>query len=696
MLDCCILFAHYRDDPITRDHLDRLRRLNPYPVVALGNAALSCVEGTLDVSRLPGEWADEDLWAGADTFLYRWYRHGGLRARRYIFLEWDTLATMPIRDFYAEVWDADAAGSEVKRIEADPGWWFHQRDRLPEHLRRHAAGIVPLNGTLLSDRALAAVAAGPIPPGIFCELRLGTLLRAAGFEPVALPEAKGRMNSWNPALVAFDPDRPGIYHPIKAAVPDRPGPDPTPPSPGPTMRASILIAALNEGEYLAKTVQSCLDTAGGLDCEIVVADDTSTDGSIEDFRRRFPGVRVVAHEERQGVAATKDLAARSSRGAVLVFLDGHCKPEPGALERLVSGVEEAGGDAILIPAVPALDVDRWENNVYQTGHGGLIDLERLECRWLGLDRMRPAGRGHPRPLFEAPTLVGCCLAIGRSLYERLGGFDTDMRMWGIEDLDFGLKTWLMGHPTFNDPAAIIGHRFRGSFDNYAAPMDHVIANQLRMARKHFTDPVWDDWCRRARDRQPAWLWAAALSLFEERRASVERERAYLMAHRVRDEFAYAARFGLPWPATAPAAVAMPTPPPVAPGPDPDPGSPADPRELFLEHYREPRNRQVMSAPDAVGTAESPGGASLTLYLRLAPGASRIERATFQSRRCGVSVAYASLLTDLIRGRGEDEARTLRPADLMGHFGEGAGAFASAALAVVALHRALGQAPARLR
>jgi hypothetical protein len=35
---------------------------------------------------------------------------------RYIFLEWDTLATMPVREFYDEVWNEDAVGSTVKRI----------------------------------------------------------------------------------------------------------------------------------------------------------------------------------------------------------------------------------------------------------------------------------------------------------------------------------------------------------------------------------------------------------------------------------------------------------------------------------------------------------------------------------------------------------------------------------------------------
>jgi glycosyltransferase involved in cell wall biosynthesis len=47
------------------------------------------------------------------------------------------------------------------------------------------------------------------------------------------------------------------------------------------MRASLLIAAHNEGESLGKTIRSCIDAANGLEYEIVVADDASTDDSVE-------------------------------------------------------------------------------------------------------------------------------------------------------------------------------------------------------------------------------------------------------------------------------------------------------------------------------------------------------------------------------------------------------------------------------
>jgi glycosyltransferase involved in cell wall biosynthesis len=57
------------------------------------------------------------------------------------------------------------------------------------------------------------------------------------------------------------------------------------------MRASILIGTHNEGDRLWRTVESILESDDGLDSELIVADDASTDGSIGELKRRFPRVR---------------------------------------------------------------------------------------------------------------------------------------------------------------------------------------------------------------------------------------------------------------------------------------------------------------------------------------------------------------------------------------------------------------------
>lgn len=305
---------------------------------------------------------------------------------------------------------------------------------------------------------------------------------------------------------------------------------------------------------LWRTLESCVQASLGLQFEIVIADDASWDGSIDETKKRFPEIRVVRHEERKGASPTKDLGARHARGEVLVFLDSHTKPESGALERLVEDVELLHGASIVTPAIGRLDPERWRIvDREHLGHGYAMDLESLDPRWLPLCELREQAH-RSRKFYETPALIGCAFAIHRDLYEDLHGFDPHMLSWGAEDLDLGLKSWLMGHPVLHDPDSVVGHRFQSKFENFHVPVEQLVANQLRLARKNLTDSVWSDWVDRCRGRYPGkltdhpeGLWARAWKLFTELRPSVENERSYLFARRVHDEFWYSTRFGLPWP-----------------------------------------------------------------------------------------------------------------------------------------------------
>ena len=146
--------------------------------------------------------------------------------------------------------------------------------------------------------------------------------------------------------------------------------------------------------------------------------------------------------------------------------------------------------------------------------------------------MQPVVHGR-RKFFESPAFIGCALAVSRTLYESLWGFDPHMRKWGVEDLDMSLKCWLSGHAILHDPQAVVGHRFRNKFDNYDAPIEGFLVNQLRMARKNFTPAVWCQWVEATRQRHakhvteyPEGLWARVWTMFEAGRASAtERQSA---------------------------------------------------------------------------------------------------------------------------------------------------------------------------
>jgi GT2 family glycosyltransferase len=330
------------------------------------------------------------------------------------------------------------------------------------------------------------------------------------------------------------------------------------------MRASVIVAAHNEGERLWKTVEAIFDSSSRLDFELLVADDASTDGSVNEAQQRFPRIIVVSHRRREGVAATRVLAAGRARGEVLIFLDGHTRPEPGALERLVQDVESTRGNAVITPQIVGLDEGTWQALRQQTGNGYALDLETFDSWWLSLKKMKEVKEGG-RTFYESPALIGCALAVDRKLYDRVWGFDAHMRSWGNEDVDISLKVWTLGGKILHDPAAVVAHRFQRFFEGYEVTAEYPLANQIRSARKHFTQSVWEDWLERAQQRStkklwghPEGVWARAWEVFQQDRKSAEHERAYLLGRRERDEFWYANRFERAWPATGGLASLKPT------------------------------------------------------------------------------------------------------------------------------------------
>ena len=82
------------------------------------------------------------------------------------------------------------------------------------------------------------------------------------------------------------------------------------------------------------------------------------------------------------------------------------------------------------------------------------------------------------------------------------------------------------------------------------------------------------------------------------------------------------------------------------------------QEVILDHGKRPRNFRT---PDDA-TAEAYGnnplcGDQLTVYVKLG-GDGLVEDVAFVGRGCAISVASASMMTELVKGKSETEARTI--------------------------------------
>jgi len=81
------------------------------------------------------------------------------------------------------------------------------------------------------------------------------------------------------------------------------------------------------------------------------------------------------------------------------------------------------------------------------------------------------------------------------------------------------------------------------------------------------------------------------------------------------------------------------------------------RQTVLEHSRQPHNLGRMAQPDHQASGDNPlCGDRITLYLREKAGC--ITEAAFEGTGCAISLASASMLTDLVPGRPAAEVRRL--------------------------------------
>ena len=87
------------------------------------------------------------------------------------------------------------------------------------------------------------------------------------------------------------------------------------------IRFSIIITCYNQREFIRAAVESALAQPHTLK-EIIVVDDASTDGSVEQLEQFANSIRLIKFTTNRGAIEARNEGARQAKGQYLVFLDG--------------------------------------------------------------------------------------------------------------------------------------------------------------------------------------------------------------------------------------------------------------------------------------------------------------------------------------------------------------------------------------
>lgn len=169
----------------------------------------------------------------------------------------------------------------------------------------------------------------------------------------------------------------------------------------------------------ADTLSGCL-TSVPAGVATVVVDNASSDGSAS--LAESSGARVVRNAANRGYAAAANQAAAAAGGAYVLFLNPDATLLAGSLERLCQAMHD---DPALAAVGPA------EIREGQHAARAVWPFPRPGATWaaqLGLAR-------RPPPEDSDGFVVGTCLLVRRTFFDRVGGFDEAFWLYG-EDADF--------------------------------------------------------------------------------------------------------------------------------------------------------------------------------------------------------------------------------------------------------------------
>lgn len=115
------------------------------------------------------------------------------------------------------------------------------------------------------------------------------------------------------------------------------------------MKLSIIVPVYNVLPY----IRQCLDSLVGQtlkDCEIILIDDGSTDGTAQvlaEYTARYPEKIVLKRVENGGQGRARNIAIDMAKGDYLGFIDSDDWIDPTMYEKLCNRAEDTGADVVV-------------------------------------------------------------------------------------------------------------------------------------------------------------------------------------------------------------------------------------------------------------------------------------------------------------------------------------------------------------
>ncbi len=225
-------------------------------------------------------------------------------------------------------------------------------------------------------------------------------------------------------------------------------------------RTAVIILNWNGADLLRRFLPSVVANTPDDTADVIVADNGSTDCSLQLLASDFPSVNVISFPENLGFAEGYNRAiAQCSDYEFTVLLNSDVETPAGWLPPLVDAMTATPQLGACQPKILSCDnLNRFE---YAGAAGGFIDRNGYPyCRGRIFDTCETDNGQYDTPtdIFWA---TGAALMVRTDLYLSLGGLDKDF-FAHMEEIDLCWRILLSGNRIMAIPASTVYHLGGGS------------------------------------------------------------------------------------------------------------------------------------------------------------------------------------------------------------------------------------------
>jgi GT2 family glycosyltransferase len=227
------------------------------------------------------------------------------------------------------------------------------------------------------------------------------------------------------------------------------------------MKLSVVIVNYNVKHFLEQCLCSLEQAAAGVDHEVIVVDNASTDGSTEYITSRFPDIKWMACRENNGFSKGNNIAIAQAKGEFILLLNPDTIVTKEAIKGCVEFMEthaDAGACGVYM--------QRTDGTFAPESRRALPTPFVAFCKMSGLSSLFPKSRKFGRYYMQylnkeeinpIEIISGAYMMLRRSTIEKTGTLDESFFMYG-EDIDLSYRILKEGYSNYYLPHRILHYK----------------------------------------------------------------------------------------------------------------------------------------------------------------------------------------------------------------------------------------------